>query len=29
MATMDGELIPAKNLILKNIYQVQKVIVGG
>ncbi|MGB9856630.1 MAG: diacylglycerol/lipid kinase family protein [Dictyoglomaceae bacterium] len=29
MATMDGELIPAKNLILKNIYQAQKVIVGG
>lgn len=29
MATMDGELIPAKNLILKNVYQAQKVIVEG
>ncbi|MCX7846343.1 MAG: diacylglycerol kinase family lipid kinase [Dictyoglomaceae bacterium] len=29
MATMDGELIPAKSLVLKNLYQAQKVIVGG
>ncbi|MEN2984038.1 MAG: diacylglycerol kinase family protein [Dictyoglomaceae bacterium] len=29
MATMDGELIPAKRLVLKNLRQFQKVIVGG
>lgn len=29
MATMDGELISGKKLILKNLYQAQKVIVGG
>lgn len=29
MATMDGELILAKKLVLKNLFQVQRVIVGG
>jgi|YelNatPaOPRAMG01_1025707.scaffolds.fasta_scaffold00033_32 YegS/Rv2252/BmrU family lipid kinase len=29
MATMDGELIKAENLIFKNIYRFQEVIVGG